>query len=144
MWCGGLPVVMKPANALAVNDIGGILDANLYFFSWAGFIMSLLLLIGWYSGGRGEEAIGIAREQAVTWGSLAAASFIVMVSATRIFRSRNCKDSFSNEEKLCRRTAFGIAAGAFSGVVGFVLIFLGKNVNITTTVTAVVLAIMWV
>lgn len=35
LWAAGMPAIMDPDNFQAVDERGAILDANLYFFSWA-------------------------------------------------------------------------------------------------------------
>lgn len=35
LWAAGLAAIMDPDNLQAVTERGGILNANLYFFSWA-------------------------------------------------------------------------------------------------------------
>jgi hypothetical protein len=42
-WVVGLPAIMDPSHDLAVTSNGGVLNANLYFFSWAAFFCSLYI-----------------------------------------------------------------------------------------------------
>jgi hypothetical protein len=41
VWAAGIPAMMNPENAQAVNFIGGILNANLYFSVWTCLVIAV-------------------------------------------------------------------------------------------------------
>jgi hypothetical protein len=122
---GGLSTIMRPGEGIATDSIGGIRNANLYFFSWASFAMALLIYVGYL-----KEAYGIGKRtdesgfNAASWAGLAMTSFIVMSSSTRVFNEKNCEDL---DDDFCDRTKFAVALGTFSGFVALLWMALGSR-----------------
>jgi hypothetical protein len=114
-------------NGLAPVQMGSdaIENANLYYFSWAGFITSIVLLVSFLRDAFGVDMVGNVRSRAARlqwWAALLAASVIVLGSAARVQRldcQATSEGSFSNG--YCRKTKFAIAGGTlsafFSGLV---------------------------
>lgn len=136
--------MMNPKNEVAVssgyigngdfitNESGVILttlQANVYFFSWAAFVVSLLL-----AGSFAREVVQVQMPQNIPrrslwWYGLCATSFAVMSTASRSFHLTGCKDPHTFEASgviidpsgVCKRVKFGVALGVVSGVFAVVM-----------------------
>jgi quinol-cytochrome oxidoreductase complex cytochrome b subunit len=116
-WSAVIPVVMDPRNGFAVSE-DGIVNANLYFFSWAGLIMSFIVFIG-HINERNQQTKRIAFiETPSIWACLCVTSCITMVSASRLFNVDECtaKDSGGpdSEPGHCSRLTWGVSLGLTS------------------------------
>jgi len=124
-WASVLPAIMDGDNYLAMKpDVFGITtmeNPNLYFFSWGAFIMSFFVLYGYLQ--RGAKLSGY---QVVSWANLAMTSFVVMVSASRLFEDLNCDNTTSLTEDRCKRTKLAVSVGVISAIVSLVYAFLGR------------------
>jgi hypothetical protein len=70
--------MMKPTNSIAQTRGGGIENANLYFFSWAAFMMALMILVNF---ARDVHGVGKGKNpnfQTFGWAGLMAASLVTM------------------------------------------------------------------
>jgi hypothetical protein len=142
LWAAVMPAIMRPSSNLAVNDSFGIYNANLYFFSWAGIISSLILLNTCvrqtYNPGPDKNSI----YQSGMWVGLCLSSFVVLINASREFRSTTCN---SSQVRLCRRLKFAIAIGCFTAAVSIFMTVAGKCVpGIVDASMALVLLITWI
>jgi hypothetical protein len=103
----GMPTIMNPENQQALNTDGSILNANLYFFSWAGLAVAVYIFCTWlfhHCFTKRNLPAGVPSNK---WYLLLAAAVIVMSSAVRLL-DQNCE----TDSKLCHRTKFAVAAGA--------------------------------
>jgi hypothetical protein len=108
---------MNPNYNIAVDSLGFIRTANLYFFSWIalGTIVYIFGSIAQeYTGMRIGEVI--PPKKSGCWYGLCASSIVVMATAVRLFQSRNCADVLEASSQYCRRTKFGISLGVVSFV----------------------------
>jgi hypothetical protein len=119
-WCAGLPAILDPDNDLAVSPTFAIANANLFFFSYASLIFSLLLLGSWFEEKNGDEA----SPTAMLWVLLTSFSIVVMASAISVIKDIEC-----TEESLatCNRTRFAIYGGLASTVVSMITVVLRKS-----------------
>jgi uncharacterized membrane protein YbaN (DUF454 family) len=122
-WCAGLPAILDPNHRLGQSGttfadlyILTVLDANLFFFSWAAFFVGLKLL--------GLHLAQLLKRKddkfLSSWIFLTAASFITMASATHLWRDAGCN---STDVTHCARNLFALILGAVSGLIGLILIF---------------------
>eukprot|EP00978_Attheya_sp_CCMP212_P038027 scaffold184527_cov53-Attheya_sp.AAC.1 len=128
MWCFGLPYIMRPSYGFATGPLGGVINANLYFSSWASFVAAIYV-----SGGLSQEAkiadLTVSSAKVFKWYALVAASLVLMVTTSNVsleeelrFQDVNCKGDIMSSvlEEFCRRTKWGISLGVIGAVVAFV------------------------
>lgn len=114
-------------------------NANLYYFSWAGFITSIILLVSYLRDAFGVDMVGNVTNRSARlqwWAGLLASSLIVMGSASHVHRTDCQWDSegtFSG--RYCTKTKFAITAGALG--VFFVLLVVFTKVLKYTAADAV-------
>jgi hypothetical protein len=102
-----------------------IFNANIFFSSWAAFIVALFLGIR-----HCQQAVEKYDSMITHWTGLFTASFVVMMSASRIWKDENCVDDSDDDfedlhfEKFCNRSLFAVILGVLSGVFGVVICFL--------------------
>jgi hypothetical protein len=113
-WGLGLPAIMNPKHAIAV-DQREVVNANLFFSSWACFCCCL-----WLVGSLAKEVVGFniventPAKKAKIYG-LVASSLVVMGSSIRVFRSFQCSNIAMTSVQVCRQSKFAISIG----VIGF-------------------------
>jgi len=122
-WCAGLPSILDPSHRLGqagttFSDlyILTVLDANLFFFSWASFFVGLKLLglhLAQLLNRRDDKFLS-------SWIFLTGASFVTMASASHLWRDAGCN---STDVTMCARNLFALILGAVSGLIGLILIF---------------------
>jgi hypothetical protein len=125
----GLSTIMDPENNLAQNRLGGIQNAKVYFFSWGALICAFLVFMKFVRDVHGVGAAPDAKEfSALGWGGFAAASFVVMSAATRLYKSTDCDDDDVRlvSETFCDRTTFAFSLGAIGGFIALVWAVIGK------------------
>ena len=122
-------------------------SSNLYFSSWGGFIMSFIIVLNYADEKYGtSKSISKLTETQATWGCLCMTSFVVMVSASRLFIAFMCK---ARDNKRCSRTAWGISLGAISAVISILWVGLSPYISEKSTVevgeaiSSVLLFIFW-
>lgn len=124
-WGIGLPVMMKPDNGIAVSG-EVVLNANLYFFSWVAFVVTIFLVLS-----LAREKLGFDVRQTdgkqLRWFFLAASSLVVMGAATRTYKSDSIQcgnDDVGGGSNLCKRTNFAISLGVITFVIAIVAVFM--------------------
>jgi hypothetical protein len=131
LWGAGMAAVMNPDNGQAVTEFGEILNANLYFFSWASLATAVWIFCSFVTiqayFKRGDDAA--APPDMTKWYLLVAASFVVMTSSIRLYQAdaNFCNDGGSSN--YCSRVKYALSLGAvavFFGLVDVVLTNLGK------------------
>ncbi|KAL3905542.1 MAG: hypothetical protein SGILL_009638, partial [Bacillariaceae sp.] len=136
-WCAGLPAILDPDNSLAVSPENAILNANLFFFSYASLLFCILLLGSWFEQKNGDSA----SPTALGWVLLVASSLVAMSSAIAVMRTDSCKKDSSS---YCNRTRFAIYGGMASTIVSFVMVFLrGKAPIVCQGFIGLLLFIVW-
>ena len=131
-WAATVAIVTNASNGLAVAEESvlnnTVLNGNLYYGSWAGFVTSIILLINYLRSVFGVDVVGEVRNRSARlslWAAMLASALIVMGSAARIF-SDDCKSGDEREsETFCKRSKFAISHGAVS--VFFTLCIVGMK-----------------
>ncbi|KAG7371355.1 hypothetical protein IV203_019925 [Nitzschia inconspicua] len=136
-WCAGLPSILNPDQNLAVSPEFAISNANLFFFSYASLIFSLLLLGSWFEQKNGEDSTPTA----LGWVLLTSTSLIVMSSSIKVLQEDDCRRDAS---PYCNRTRFGIFGGMASGAMALIVVLLRKHVPMNCqAVVGFLLLILW-
>ncbi len=120
-WVALVAVVTDSRNNLAVDEIGAVYNGNLYYFSWAGFVCSILLLTSYLQDAFGINVAGELRNRSPRlslWSSHLACSIVVMGASANFFDA-SCG---LGENEKCGRATYGIVYGALAtlGAVGIV------------------------
>lgn len=117
LWISTVAVVTDSRHGIAVDEYGAVENGNLYYFSWAGFMTSIVLLVNYLQQTFGLDVAGGIRNRSVrmtTWSALLATSLVVMGSSGN-FYDTSCG---GNDQKVrCDRAVFGIILGAISSLV---------------------------
>ena len=114
-WCSALPTIMNPSHLLAMAGVG-IINSNLYFFSWISFIC-ILFIFGDYlqETTKHEFGKGVSPKSA-KWAGLLAASVVVLASGSQIFSDAPCSSAIISGSSGCQRTAYAISIGVLGMV----------------------------
>lgn len=122
-WVATVAVVTDSRHGLAVDEYGAVQNGNLYYFSWAGFICSVILLISYLRDVFGVDVTGEIRNRSVrltAWSALLSTSLVVMGASANYYDTM-CGGG--GNPSVCSRSVFGIILGAIStlssvGIVG--------------------------
>jgi len=121
-WAASLPFIMDPGNNIAVTSTNfAIVNANLYFFSWAAFGYSLLIFAQVAS----EIAVRDLTKpngKIAKWLGLLVSSIIVVASSSQ-YRSASCPSELDGLST-CRRNSYAISVGALGLVIPAVVLVL--------------------
>ena len=122
--------------------LGGIDNANLYFFSWGTFFTSLFaflhILQNVYEVGAGKKN---TKFTSMPWIVLMATSLIAMSSASRLWKQYDCQNL---DLSYCRRLEYGFSLGAISGIVSFIWVLVGARCHILVDAgLGVLMLILW-
>jgi len=122
LWAIGLGVLFHKTT-LVQGNAGIVNNANLYYFSWAALVTSVLLFaellkcpLGISMGSAFEDA----GRRFNNWAFLCASSLIAMSSSSGIYRSAGCYDQIGSTS--CQRLRISVAFGAI--VAGLALIMM--------------------
>lgn len=112
----------------AAEDTGdAIQSANLYYFSWAGFVTSVILAVSFLRDSFGLDVVGSLRqntERLQWWAALLAVSVVVLGSAAHANRVDCGDDSEAGEPaSYCRKTRFAISAATIGMVLCLLIIY---------------------
>ena len=147
-WTATVAIVTKPSNKLAFVSTSREINANLFFFSWAGFVTSLVLFISYLKSAVGVDLLGSMHQRGArltSWAALIATSFIIMGSSLRVMNS-HCSPNKQQTEEYCIRTKLGISLGAiglaFALLVVTLKLFCRVGSVIYEFVPALILAIL--
>ncbi|CAB9505447.1 expressed unknown protein [Seminavis robusta] len=129
LWCGALPIIMNPENALAVQG-PSIVNGNLFVLSWVAFFLSWIILklvieqlLAMEQARRGnltfltpEGKNGYPPFIPITPYRMANialifTSLVVLISAARAFKQQLCSDW---NRPLCRRIQFSMSISIMS------------------------------
>lgn len=117
LWCFVVGVVNDARNDLAVDESGNVVNGNLYYFSWAGFVCSLMLLISYLRSAFDVDVAGEIRSRSARlnyWAAALASSLVVMGATTNLFISKCIEQS--EDDIYCRRCKFGISLGSIGTI----------------------------
>ena len=124
-WAGTVAVVADSRHGLAVNEEGAVSNGNLYNFSWAGFVSSVMLLRSYLRSAFQIDVAGEIRSRSArltTWSGHLACCLIVMGASANIFQN-DCVEAYVGYA-FCRRTKLGIALGAIGTFMALVVVAL--------------------
>lgn len=125
-WAATVSIVTNASNGLGVSEdtTNQVLNGNLYYFSWAGFVTAIILLVNYLRSAFGVDVVGEVRDRGARltmWAAMLAAALVVCGSSARVL-NEDCGDDF-DEKAYCKRTKFAVSLGAI-GIV-FALIVVG-------------------
>jgi len=100
----------------------GVTNANLYYFSWASFVTSIILLVNYGRHAFGLDLVDQVRNRGARlslWAALIAACLVVAGASSRTFTdlcriAENLSPALNDEilaTAQCKRTKFGVAVG---------------------------------
>jgi hypothetical protein len=118
-WFCCIPVIMAPNHHLAVRGTS-IVDANLYFSSWAAFSTSFYLFasVGY------EKITSVFSSLDKWWIGLFVSSAVAMTAAMRTFNSKEDCSENNQEREQCNELRLGISLSIASMVIsGSIVIF---------------------
>jgi hypothetical protein len=121
-WVATVSVVTDSRHGIAVDEYGAVSNGNLYYFSWAGFVCSVTLLVSYLRHVFNVDVAGEIRNRSVrltSWSALLAASLVVMGSSAN-FYDTTCGGNQGNSK--CNRAVFGIVLGALSTLASVVIV----------------------
>merc|ERR1712165_33430 len=101
----GVAVVTDSRQGLAVDEVGAVDNGNLYYFSWAGFVCSILLLTSYLQDAFGINVAGELRNRSPRlslWSAHLATAIVVMGSSANFYDST------------CGSAVYGIVYGAMA------------------------------
>lgn len=119
-WAATVSVVANASTGLAVDASkeNTIVNGNLYYFSWAGFITSVVLMVSYLRHVFGVDLYGEVKNRSARltlWAGFLACQMVVMGSCANIL-NKNCnaygQTSYDPSGSYCHRTRFGISVGA--------------------------------
>jgi len=117
-WSATVAVISDAENGLAVNEDGAVSFGNLYYFSWAGFVICIILMASYL---RSVYQIDVAGEiksrsaRLTLWASAMATCLVVMGSSANVY-DNTC--AVENEPKaFCARAKLGVALGCMGTII---------------------------
>jgi len=125
LWAGIVSIVSNPRHGIAIDEKNGIINGNIYYFSWAGFVCAITLLVSYFKSAFSVDLAGEIKNRSARlsyWALYLAASLVVMGSSANIF-DEDCA-SGAKGFTYCRRTKFGIAIGATGTIMSLTIVAL--------------------
>jgi len=127
-WSATVAVVANASTGLAIDNTkdNTIVNGNLYYFSWAGFVTSILLVVEYLRGVFGVDLYGEVKNRAARltlWAGFLACQLVVMGASANIL-DKDCADynGYSHDSSYCRRTKFGVSVGAIGTIFALVVV----------------------
>jgi len=111
-WIATVSIITDARYGLAVDETGAVKNGNLYYFSWAGFVCSILLVISYLRHVFGVDVAGEIRTRSARltiWSGHLACSLVVMGTSAN-FYDNTCGPG--SEGGKCSRAIYGIVLGA--------------------------------
>ena len=125
-WLSNIVVTMHSKTSFAVNSIGEIKFANLYFFSWFSMIIAGLQMKTYTTKRLGMKPKSLVL---IMWFAIVKVTFVMFGAGLHIWLNivDTCKISDGAWQKyplsFCNRTAFAVAVGATGTFVAFIVMF---------------------
>jgi len=133
-------IVSDPSNGIAVDVNGSVFFGNLYYFTWASFLGSVMLAISFISsatmdiqddsnhGNNVVTELFQSSPRLRSWFCLMVCSIVVMGASSSIYESQCLHPEENNHSQrprvYCRRTILGISFGCISTALSLVIITL--------------------
>jgi hypothetical protein len=130
-WSAIVALATNAGLSVAEPEDSGseVQNANLYYFSWAGFVTSVILLVTFLQAAFGFDAMGELRSRAkrLQWWAALLATSIVVLGASANIKKRDCSaDSESGfDDSYCGKTKLGMATGSL-GLIFALLVIVTK------------------
>jgi len=121
-WVATVSVVTDSRRGLAVDEFGAVANGNLYYFSWAGFLCSITLLVNYLRHVFHVDVAGELRSRSArltTWSGLLATSLVVMGSSANFYDAMCGGDDDTGK---CSRAVFGIVLGAMATLAALAIV----------------------
>ena len=133
-WLSNIVVTMHAHTSFAVNSIGEIKFANLYYFSWASIIVAGLQMKSYTT-----KRLGVKPKSLVLimWFAIVKVSFVMFGGGLHIWLNiaNTCKlrnGEWQNEPlSFCNRTAFSVIVGTAGTVIAF-FVMVGRAIRQVT------------
>lgn len=112
-WIALVAVVTDARQGLAVDEVGAVDNGNLYYFSWAGFVCSILLLVSFLNETFGINVAGELQNRSPRlklWSAHLASAIVVMGSSSNFYDGA-CG---IGQNAKCGRAVYGIVYGALA------------------------------
>mmetsp|Transcript_11825 Transcript_11825/g.28373 ORF Transcript_11825/g.28373 Transcript_11825/m.28373 type:complete len:343 (-) Transcript_11825:1634-2662(-) len=143
-WAATVAVVSNASTGLAVDASkdNTIVNGNLYYFSWAGFVTSILLLVNYLRGVFGVDLVGEVKNRSARltlWAAFLAGQLVVMGASANIF-DKDCSSS-DDSSTYCTRTKLGISVGAIGTAFALIVVGMKMMTSIAPFVVEGVLAL---
>jgi len=125
LWIAVVIIITDPKHGLAVDTSGAVSNGNLYYFSWAGFVCGVTLLVNYLRAAFGVDVRGEIRSRAARlnlWAALLATSMVVTGSAGNYF-STLCAGQ-KTITNTCARTIFALTLGSVTIFLSLVVIIM--------------------
>jgi hypothetical protein len=102
-------------------------NANLYYFSWAGFITSILLLVNYVKCVYGFDTVSAIRGRSARtdiWTGILGTSIVIFGACVRTLKN-DCTAENANgyPDGYCPRTNYGISVGVFGVITSIVVLY---------------------
>jgi hypothetical protein len=124
-WATTVSIVANATTGLAVSteSNNNVVNGNLYYFSWAGFVTAVMLLVAYLRGVFGVDLAGEIKNRAARltlWSGMLACALVVMGSSANVF-DQDCSTGMETEA-FCARTKFAISLGALSTIASLAVV----------------------
>lgn len=129
-WAGTVSIVSDANNNLAVRHTSDgecnntVLNGNLYYFSWGGFVCSIVLLVSYLRSVFGVDLVGEVKNRSSRlelWSGMLACALVVMGASSNIFQI-DCKPMVEDLDTYCRRCKLGISAGTIGAFISLLVV----------------------
>mmetsp|Transcript_14767 Transcript_14767/g.19314 ORF Transcript_14767/g.19314 Transcript_14767/m.19314 type:complete len:326 (+) Transcript_14767:142-1119(+) len=125
-WAATVSIVTNTSNELGVvkSDTNQVSNGNLYYFSWAGFVNSILLLVSYMKSSFGIDLVDEIHGRGARlmyWAGMLASTLVVVGSSARVF-IEDCGETSDFPESYCTRTKLAIAVGTIGAVLSIVVV----------------------
>ena len=131
---------MDSDHELAVSEIGGIRNHNMFFASWGALIVTLMLFTKHFRRVMKYEG---CHKNMCHWMGICAASLAVMCESCRLFNERCHEGWRDNEDHFCCRNVFGLVLGALTFLLAGTAACIPMPVVVETCGSFVLLVAWW-
>jgi hypothetical protein len=124
LWLGALVLTMHSESSWAVNSVGEIVIANLYFYSWAGILSAGLLMMSYV---KALFNVKHTDYMSMVWIAICKVCFVILGAALHVWHTiaDNCDlDAISSGAvTFCSRTVLAIVVSLAGMLVGGLVVF---------------------
>lgn len=115
-------VVSNSSDGLAVVN-GAVRAGNLYYFSWAGLVTSIMVFVAYLRSSYQIDVAGAIKDRSprlTQWAAFLVSSLVVMACGADIFNDF-CDDG-AKGQKFCNRTTFAVVLGTFGTLLALIIV----------------------